>query len=80
MYLPSHPNASVRGYVMEHIVVMSQYLGRPLKEHENVHHKNGIRDDNHIENLELWTTFQPTGRRVSDLLEWAEAIIKEYSE
>lgn len=52
----------------EHRLIMEQVLGRPLESFENVHHKNGIRDDNRIENLELWTTSQPYGQRVSDLL------------
>jgi hypothetical protein len=46
-------------------------LGRPLYSDENVHHKNGVRDDNRIENLELWSTLQPAGQRVTDKLQWA---------
>ena len=55
VFLPTHPNASKDGFVMEHILIMENHIGRILKEDEVVHHKNKIRDDNRIENLELMT-------------------------
>jgi len=57
---------------------MSRYLNRKLEKHENVHHVNGVRDDNRIENLELWSTFQPKGQRVRDKVRWAEMILSKY--
>lgn len=74
-----HPNASARGLVLEHVKVMSEMIGRPLVAGENVHHKNGVRDDNRPENLELWNKSQPAGQRPTDKVAWAVEILELYA-
>lgn len=51
LYKPKHPMADSGGYVPEHRFVLSETLGRLLEKHEIVHHINGVKNDNCIENL-----------------------------
>lgn len=87
-----HEYINSRGYVIvrysrnfnddvpKHREVMESYLGRKLLSGENVHHKNGIKTDNRIENLELWSTSQPFGQRISDKIKWAKEILETYGQ
>lgn len=63
---PFRPMANKEGYAMQHRLVMARSLGRLLTRYEQVHHKNGQRTDNNINNLELWKLSQPSGVRQAD--------------
>ncbi len=56
--------------IAAHRFVMEKHLGRKLKSFESVHHRNGIRSDNRIKNLELWTLNPTPGQRISDIIKF----------
>jgi hypothetical protein len=76
--MPHHPNVGINGYVREHIYMMTLKIGRPLLKGETVHHKNGIKSDNRIENLELWVSNHGSGQRLVDLIPHWISMLKLY--
>jgi hypothetical protein len=82
IYNPDHPKRilSRKPYMLEHILVMEKYLGRYLLPGEIIHHKNGIRGDNRIENLELrLNNNHPSGQSIqNDLIPYWVSQLKIY--
>ncbi len=74
VYFKKHPYSDKNGRVYEHRLIMEKKIERYLYPFENIHHKNGIKADNRIKNLELWVKVQPAGVRVQDVVKWAKKV------
>ena len=78
--VPALANGGKKGAIMEHRCVMEQHLGRKLRPEETVHHKNGDRGFNKIENLELFNGNHGPGQRVIDKIAFAIEMLQLYPE
>lgn len=78
--LTNDPDKNGNQWAYQHRLVWCRNNGRDLLPDENIHHVNGDRSDNRIENLELWSKSQPAGQRVQDKVRWAREILSVYGE
>lgn len=72
-------HGELRG-VRVHRYVYEQHYGIKLTPNQNIHHINGDRLDNRIENLELWDTTQPCGQRVEDKIKFYFELVEKYKD
>lgn len=77
VYEPEHPNKSFSGWQYEHRLVVEQALGRYLRSDEHVHHINGVKDDNRIENLEAMDGIAHTILSGIEYRDWVKAQLAE---
>ena len=70
----------LKKYILEHRFVYEQHYGINLNNNQNIHHINGDRLDNRIENLELWDTSQPKGQRVGDKISFYFELVEKYKD
>ena len=80
-YVVLQPRVGVRQkQIMEHRQVMEQHLGRQLLPKETVHHRDGCRSNNKLENLELFSSRHSPGQRIEDKIAWAIELLQTYPE
>lgn len=53
LWEPDNSDSHKSGWILEHRFVMAQHLGQPIPRELDVHHLNGIKDDDRVENLQM---------------------------
>jgi hypothetical protein len=67
-------------YKLQHRVIYENHYGIKLSPNQNIHHINGVRTDNRVENLELWDTSQPQGQRIDDKILFYKKLFNDYKD